>query len=224
MWCYLFPFVWLNKAITLKIALCALLLQELCTQERQEAGGALTSKHKISNCWHCSHHWASFVCSGEGAIWSNALTQIISFHLFSRSSLHQVKVDELREQYPEPICSSVRPFLLIIYGTSICWSAFPPTVAPERSRRSEQLAHQLSQPVKPIWWVALDHLWRRLQMRSRLMAVRATNCSHLRSYLGWVAVWATEESAWLQKTAEPAGSSLKQRGNNPLICIDAPTK
>lgn len=143
MWCYLFPFVWLNKAITLKIALCALLLQELCTQERQEAGGALTSKHKISNCWHCSHHWASFVCSGEGAIWSNALTQIISFHLFSRPSLHQVKVDELREQYTEPICSSVRPFLLIIYGTSICWSAFPPTVAPERSRRSEQLAHQL---------------------------------------------------------------------------------
>lgn len=66
---------------------------------------------------------------------------------------------------------------------SSCWSALPPHRTPTRGCRSEQLSHRFHNPWKGIWRVKSDHLWWRLRMHSRLMAVKATNCTHLNSHL-----------------------------------------
>lgn len=186
--CFFWSFV-LHKLLTKDYPVSVLL--GLCTQASSDAGRILNSKHIISNCSDIAHaigpHLYVQVKEQFGLmLWHRSFpsTSFLAPHLTSSA----------KGGWAERVIYWTHLFICQTFSShnlwSTCWSAIPPTKTPWEKLQKWTILTPVSQPMKLIWWVELDHFWWRLQMHFRLMAVKATNCTHLHPYLGKPTIWA----------------------------------
>ncbi len=164
----------------------------LCTQGRSEAGRDLTSKHRISNCSDIAHaigpHLYVQVKEQFGLMhWHRSFPSTSSLAPHLTSSAEGGRAERVIYWTHLFICQTFSPHNLWHVYLLKC---LPSHRGPREKLQKWTILTLVSQPVKLIWWLELDHLWWRLQMHSRLMAVKATNCTHLHPYLGKPTVWA----------------------------------
>lgn len=130
--------------------------------------------------------WNLSLCSVE-----DAPTRIICLHILPLRLTwrYQPKVPGQPASYTEAICSSVAPFLLMIYGTSPHWSAVPPRRPPRWDADVNDPRVALTSCKADLMRVELLR-WR---LQTHLMAAEAPNYTHLHPYLG--GSYSTETSA-----------------------------
>lgn len=194
---YLFVFcLQFNKAANINYTKDCLvlvpLLLVLCTRERSAAGRDLTSKHRISNCFDIAHaigpHLYVQVKEQFGLMhWHRSFPSTPSFAPHLTSSAEGGRAERVIYWTHLFICQTFSPHNLWHIYLLKC---LPSHRGPREKLQKWTILTPVSQPVKLIWWLELDHLWWRLQKHSRLMAVKPTNCTHLNPYIGKPTVWA----------------------------------
>lgn len=162
----------------------------LWTQESSEAGRDLTPKHEIFNCYGIAHtigpHLYVQVKEQFGLMhWHRSFpfTSSWASHLTSSAEGGQA----------ERVIYWTHLFISDLFSAQFIAHLFVEVPSllqrPREKLQKWTILTPVSQPARVIWWVELDHLWWRLQMHSSLMAVEATNCTHLHPYLGKPTVW-----------------------------------